>query len=468
MAFSRFSIIVATDSDNGIAVNGKMPWHNTSDMTFFRETTTGRGRNIVVMGRLTYETIPLKARPLANRRCCILSKTWSQENHLDLSVYPSIPELLTDLGIARKRYDNVFVIGGESIYKQFLSKYLYLCDKIYVTRFRENYQCDKFFPWDDVKNFRAVQSPSVFHSFTRFCVSPDVVHGEKVYLNLLRDIINLGEICSDRTGVGTQVLFARQLRFDISASIPILTTKNVRYDDVLKELLFFISGQTDTTLLDEENVHIWNANTSEEFLKKRGLEYKKGDMGPMYGHQWRRSGAEYKGCESSYHYSAEDGGVDQLQGVIESLKKNPHSRRHLICSWSASEISQMVLAPCHFACQFHVSGDSQYLDCLVSQRSADCFLGLPYNIASYSILTYMIAHLCDLQPRELVFSLGDAHIYTTHFQAVAQQIVRGPKPFPQLYFKNPRKIHKIEDFNSDNVIIKDYDSWPSIKAKMAI
>ena len=282
---------------------------------------------------------------------------------------------------------------------------------------------------------------------------------------MLRDIINSGEGCSDRTGVGTQVLFARQLRFDIRSNIPILTTKNLRYNDVLKELLFFIAGQTDTTLLDEENVHIWNANTSPEFIKKRGLEYNKGDMGPMYGHQWRRSGAQYKGCKSRYDYSAKDGGIDQLQGVIDSLQTDPHSRRHLICSWSASEISQMVLAPCHFACQFHVSGDGQHLDCLVSQRSADCFLGLPYNIASYSILTYMVAHLCDLQPRELVFSLGDAHIYTTHFPAVALQIVRDPKPFPQLVFKDPRKIHKIEDFNSDNIVIKEYDSWPSIKAK---
>lgn len=467
MAFSKFSIIVATDSANGIALNGKMPWHNPSDMAFFRELTTGRGKNVIVMGRRTYETIPLKARPLARRRCCILSKTWSQENHLDVSIYSSIPELLSDLGIARNRHDTVFVIGGETIYAQFLSKYLYLCEKIYVTRFRENYQCDKFFPWDDVKSFRPVHPPAVFHSFTRFCVSPDVGHGEKAYLDLLRDIINSGEVCSDRTGVGTQVLFARQLRFDISTSIPILTTKKVRHADVLKELLFFIAGQTDTSLLGEQKVHIWDANTSAEFLAQRGLDYAPGDMGPMYGHQWRRSGAAYKGCPSRFGYSAGDG-VDQLQNVVDSLKADPHSRRHLICSWSASEIDQMVLAPCHFACQFHVSGDGLSLDCLVSQRSADCFLGLPYNIASYSILTYMVAHLCDLRPRELVFSLGDAHIYTTHFPAVAQQIVRDPKPFPQLVFKDPRKIHKISDFNSDNVVIKEYDSWPTIKAKMAI
>ena len=467
MAFSRFSMIVATDSTNGISLNGKMPWHSTSDMKFFRETTIGRGKNVVVMGRRTYETIPLQNKPLVSRRCCVLSKTWNQENNYDVSIYSSIPDLLADLGVSRNRYDRVFVIGGESIYTQFISKYLYLCDKIYVTKFRETYQCDKFFPWDTVKNFRAVQAPSVFHTFTRFCVSPDMVHGEKVYLDLLRDIINSGEVCSDRTGVGTQVLFARQLRFDISSNVPILTTKKVRYDDVLKELLFFISGQTDTTLLDEQDVHIWNANTSAEFLENRGLGYNEGDMGPMYGHQWRRSGVVYKGCQSRYDYS--DGeGVDQLQGVIDSLKTDPHSRRHLICSWSASEISQMVLAPCHFACQFHVSGDGRFLDCLVSQRSADCFLGLPYNIASYSILTYMIAHLCDLKPRELVFSLGDAHVYTTHFQAVSQQIVRDPKPFPQLVFTNPKKIHKIGDFNLDNIVIKDYESWPLIKAKMAI
>ena len=467
MSYSRFSIIVAIDSNNGIALNGKMPWHNTSDMNFFRETTTGRGKNVVVMGRRTYDTIPTRSRPLSNRRCCVLSKSWNQESNLDVSIYSSIPELLTDLGISRKRYDHVFVIGGESVYKQFLSKYLYLCDKIYVTKFRDNYQCDKFFSWDEVKKFRPIHSPSIFHSYTRFCVSPDMVHGEKVYLDLLREIIDTGEVCSDRTGVGTQALFGRQLRFDIRSSIPILTTKKVRYADVIKELLFFIAGQTDTSLLDEQNVRIWKENTSSEFLKTRGLDYKEGDMGPMYGHQWRRSGATYKGCKSRYEYESDEG-VDQLQSVIDSIKTDPHSRRHLICSWSAADISQMVLAPCHFACQFHVSGNGMYLDCLVSQRSADCFLGLPYNIASYSILTYMIAHLCDLQPRELIFSLGDAHIYTTHFPAVAQQVVRDPKPFPQLVFKDSRKIHKIDDFNFNNIIVKEYDSWASIKAKMAI
>ena len=241
MSYSRFSIIVAIDSNNGIALNGKMPWHNTSDMNFFRETTTGRGKNVVVMGRRTYETIPTRNRPLSNRRCCVLSKSWNQESNLDVSIYSSIPELLTDLGISRKRYDHVFVIGGESVYKQFLSKYLYLCDKIYVTKFRDNYQCDKFFSWDEVKKFRPIHSPSIFHSYTRFCVSPDMVHGEKVYLDLLREIIDTGEVCSDRTGVGTQALFGRQLRFDIRSSIPILTTKKVRYADVIKELLFFIA-----------------------------------------------------------------------------------------------------------------------------------------------------------------------------------------------------------------------------------
>lgn len=465
MSLARFSIIVAIDKSNGIAKNGNLPWSSRSDMQFFREKTVGNGKNVVIMGRKTYESIPPDHRPLKSRLNVVVSRTWKQEDHMDVTIYPSFLEALIGVGSMKNRYENVFVIGGESIYNESVREYMYLCNEVFVTKFKEDYDCDQFFSWEKISDMPQIQSPTKTRDYTRYFIRPNVTHGEHTYLKLLNHVLENGEQKSDRTGTGTLSCFdGSQMVFDISERIPVITTKKLDYNKVIRELLFFISGKTDTKILEQQNVNIWKGNTSTKFLETRNLDYEEGDMGPLYGFQWRHWGAEYKGCEFQY-----DGqGVDQLSALIDGIKGEPHSRRHILSAWNVGDLEKMCLPPCHAFVQFNVSGDKKYLDCCLYQRSADLFLGVPWNIASYSMLTYMIAHLTGLKPRKFIHDIGDAHIYSNHIQAVNKQLKRTPRPFPTLRFRRAIRINKIDDFEFDHFVVDGYTCWPYIKGKMAV
>ncbi len=463
MSLAQFSIIVACDAGNGIAKNGEIPWNAEQDMKFFRETTLGKGRNVVIMGRLTYESIPEEARPLKGRKCVVISRSWKQEAHPDISVYPSLTDALAGIACCAS-YEDVFVAGGEQLYIEAIRDFSYLCKKIYVTRFKNDYTCDQFFPFDSVKELKQASEPTKTTNYCRYTFLPSETHNETQYLNLLKSIKDQGESKPDRTGIGTKSIFGARMEFDIRDRIPILTTKRVFYETVIRELLFFISGKTDTRILEDQNVKIWKGNTNKAFLEKAGLAYNEGDMGPMYGHQWRHCGAPYIGCDEDYAKH----GIDQLAELIENIKHDPHSRRHILSSWNVQQLPQMVLSPCHVLAQFNVSGDKKWLDCQLYQRSGDMFLGVPFNIASYAFLTYMIAHVCGLRPRSLVHVIGDAHIYNNHGEQVKTQLKRTPRPFAKLSFRNATRLHTIDDFVFDSFIIENYSSWPAITADMAI
>lgn len=462
---ARFNIIVAIDCHGGIAKNGNIPWNNSDDMKAFRATTIGlRKRNTVIMGRYTYESIPEDRRPLAERKNVVISKTMKQEEHPDIIVYPSLKEALAGLGSSSVQSDEYWIIGGEMIYNEAVNDFLYLCDKIVVSRFKENYNCDQFFPFDAIKDFKAAHDPTRLRDYTRFTFLPNVEHEEWKYLDLLEKIKEKGEQKPDRTGVGTLSLFGESLSFDISKRIPLLTTKKLFYNAVIRELLFFISGKTDTNILESEGVKIWHGNTTAEFLKKRGLPYEAGDMGPGYGFQWRHWGAVYEGCDKNY----EGEGVDQLKQLVEGIRNDPHSRRHILSAWNVGDLEKMAVPPCHSFVQFYVSADRRHLDCQLTQRSADMFLGVPFNIASYAMLTYMIAHICALRPRTLKINFGDCHIYQNHLEQVTKQLKRTPMPFATLEFRNATRLQQIDDFNFDSFVIKKYESWPGIQAPMAV
>lgn len=462
---ARFNIIVAIDCNNGIAKNGNIPWNNSDDMKFFKATTTGlKKRNTVIMGRYTYESIPEERRPLADRKNVVISKTMKQEEHPDIIVYPSLKEALAGLGSSQAQSEEYYVIGGEMIYNEAVNNFMYLCDKVIVTRFKENFNCDQFFPYDQIKDFPTASDPTRTRDYTRFVHLPNTDHDEWKYLDLLEKIKDKGEQKPDRTGVGTLSLFGESLEFDISKRIPFLTTKKLFYNGVIRELLFFLSGKTDTNILEKEGVKIWSGNTSNDFLKKRGLPYEQGDMGPGYGFQWRHWGAEYEGAEADYT----DKGVDQIRLLIEGIRNDPHSRRHILSAWNVSDLDKMAVPPCHSFVQFYVSADRRHLDCQLTQRSADMFLGVPFNIASYSLLTYMIAHICALRPRKLRINFGDCHIYQNHIEQVTKQLKRTPMPFATLSFRNATRLQQIDDFNFDSFIIQNYESWPGIQAPMAV
>lgn len=287
-------------------------------------------------------------------------------------------------------------------------------------------------------------------------------HDELQYLDLIRTIMRKGNKKGDRTGTGTISLFGSQMRFSLRDDIiPLLTTKRVFWRGVVEELLWFIRGSTNAKELQEKDIHIWDGNSSKEFLEKMGFtDREEGDLGPVYGFQWRHFGAAYTNMHSDYSGQ----GVDQLQQVINTIKNNPDDRRIIMCAWNAFDLPKMALPPCHCLCQFYVANEE--LSCQLYQRSADMGLGVPFNIASYALLTYMIAHVTNLKPGDFVHTLGDAHVYSNHCTALEEQLKREPRPFPRLKIK--RNVKSIFDFRFEDFELIGYSPHPKIKMEMAV
>uniref|UniRef100_A0A6C0ITE8 thymidylate synthase n=1 Tax=viral metagenome TaxID=1070528 RepID=A0A6C0ITE8_9ZZZZ len=287
-------------------------------------------------------------------------------------------------------------------------------------------------------------------------------HPESHYLDLVKHTLLFGSNETRRNGkVKTHIGGA--LRFDLNNNVmPILTTKKLAWKSCLKELLWFINGDTNNNTLVNQGVKIWNKNASKEFLKTRGLaRYKENDLGPIYGHQWRHFNAHYYTCD--YNYSGM--GMDQLAYIVRNLKdeKQRTSRRLVMSAWNPTQLSEMALPPCHVLSQYHVTDDNK-LTCTVYQRSADLGLGLPFNIASYSFLTHLLAHHCDLEATELIMFIGNCHIYDDHENGLNQQIDRFPYTFPTLEISELRK--NMEDYKFTDFKINDYESHDKIIMEM--
>ncbi|MGN7469847.1 thymidylate synthase [Brevibacillus sp. SAFN-007a] len=263
----------------------------------------------------------------------------------------------------------------------------------------------------------------------------------KQYLDLCRRILAEGVTKEDRTGTGTISIFGHQMRFDLSEGFPLVTTKKLHMKSIIHELLWFLSGDTNIRYLQEKGVRIWNEWADEN-----------GDLGPVYGKQWRS-------------FAGRDGKtVDQIQWVVEEIKKNPDSRRLVVSAWNPAELDEMALPPCHLLFQFYVADGK--LSCQLYQRSADTFLGVPFNIASYALLTHMVAHVTGLKVGDFVHTLGDAHLYVNHIEQVKLQLTREPKPLPKLKL-NPA-VTSIFDFTYDDIEIVGYEAHPHIKGEVAV
>ncbi|RPD67912.1 thymidylate synthase [Lentinus tigrinus ALCF2SS1-7] len=297
-------------------------------------------------------------------------------------------------------------------------------------------------------------------------------HGEQQYLDLIRDVLDRGDARPDRTGTGTLSIFAPpNLRFSLADStLPLLTTKRTFLRGIVEELLWFVRGCTDAKQLSAKGVKIWDGNGSKEFLEKRGLGHRReGDLGPVYGFQWRHFGAPYEDCDADYMGK----GVDQLAECIHKIKHDPTDRRIILSAWNPAAIPEMALPPCHMMCQFYVHlpppsdpTSKPRLSCLMYQRSADLGLGIPFNIASYALLTHMVAHVTNTEPHELIIQLGDAHVYRDHVDALRTQLEREPRPFPKLRWS--RKVEAIDDFVSEDIVVEGYNPHPSITMKMSV
>lgn len=261
------------------------------------------------------------------------------------------------------------------------------------------------------------------------------------YLNLMQDILDNGVSKSDRTGTGTLSVFGRQLRFNLSEGFPLVTTKKLHLRSIIYELLWFLNGDTNIKYLKDNGVSIWNEWADEN-----------GELGPVYGHQWRS-------------WPAPDGrSIDQITQVLNQIKQKPDSRRHIVSAWNPAEVDKMALPPCHALFQFYVANGK--LSCQLYQRSADYFLGVPFNIASYALITYMFAQQCDLLPGEFIWTGGDTHLYSNHLEQAKLQLSREPYPLPQLIIK--RKPASVFEYQFEDFEIVNYQSHPAIKAPIAV
>ena len=287
-------------------------------------------------------------------------------------------------------------------------------------------------------------------------------HDENQYLNLIKDILSEGELVSGRNG-NAKTIYGSAMHFSLdNGTIPLLTTKKVAWKTCLKELIWFISGSTNNDELTKQGVKIWNGNGSRDFLDSRGLvHYRENDLGPVYGHQWRFFNAEYSTCDTEYKGS----GVDQLQNIIDDLMdpEKRTSRRMVMSAWNPCQLNEMALPPCHVLVQFNVLNGNK-LSCSLYQRSGDVGLGVPFNIASYSFLTHLIAKHCGLEASEFLYYLGNTHIYDDHLLVLSEQITRKPYTFPKLIIKS--KKERIEEYIADDFVIENYNYHSPIKMEM--
>ncbi|EEF49441.1 bifunctional dihydrofolate reductase-thymidylate synthase 1 [Ricinus communis] len=504
-----YQVVVAATRDMGIGKDGKLPWRLPSDLKFFKDvtlTTTDSGKkNAVIMGRKTWESIPLEHRPLPGRLNVVLTRSGSfdiatAENVVMCGSFASALELLAASPYCLS-IEKVYVIGGGQILREALNAPG--CDAVHITEIETSFDCDTFIPAIDSSIFHPwylsfpMVENNIRYSFAtyvrvrssavesnghdsglssesssenskfdvkKFSFLPKMVfdrHEEFLYLRLVQEIISDGILKDDRTGTGTLSKFGCQVRFNLRKTFPLLTTKKVFWRGVVEELLWFISGSTNAKVLQEKGIHIWDGNASRDYLDSIGLKNREeGDLGPVYGFQWRHFGARYTDMHADYTGQ----GFDQLLDVVNKIKNNPDDRRIILSAWNPSDLKLMALPPCHMFAQFYVANGE--LSCQMYQRSADMGLGVPFNIASYGLLTCIIAHVCDLVPGDFVHVIGDTHVYRTHVRPLQEQLQKLPKPFPILKI-NPEKKN-IDSFVAADFKLIGYDPHHKIEMKMAV
>lgn len=507
------NIIVAySKSNRGIGSNNQLPpWKLKNDLARFRLITKDapeKTKNIVIMGRKTWESLPASCRPLKGRINVVLTRNTSKEfkneiqSNADTYVYHDFNDCVQDLYIKKSeinvynfKINKVFVIGGESIYREALnSKH---CNRIIATEVYKKYECDAFFPEFSVTNplklEEANSSDFVISNVSKFMNenngSEDIYyryitysrytpeyqeftnvplwqnHEEQQYLDCLHNIITNGIETQDRTNVGTYSLFAQKFTYDLEDTFPALTTRRFFFRGIFEELMFYISGKTDNTILTDKNIHVWDGNTTREFLDKRGLShYPEGDLGETYGFNYRHYGANYIDCKQDYTGQ----GFDQLSYVIDLIKNNPNSRRMLINLWNPSTLHKAALPACMMQYQFYVNTRENKLNLQVYIRSSDFFLANNWNACTAALLVHMICNLdgVELTPGTLSVVTGDTHVYKSHLEQVKENLKRTPKPYPKLIVKNRAK--NIEDYVYGDFKLVGYHPDPSISAPMAV
>lgn len=488
----NFNIVVSVNQQNIIGINNDLLISSKDDLHNFYLITTFKypegPLNTVIMGYNTWSSLPENVKPLKERMNIVISK--NNKDKIKQTEYLKVFENLYDCykWCEENKTGRNFIIGGEQLFEESLKSKFINIDLIYLTRFYDGYRYQfldkkkdnvKFIPQSMLDNTISISSKkynlecNVYTKdknykkekletmYTIYQRTNNVNNGEKQYLDILSKILKEGTSTETRNG-NTLSLFGEKMVFDMSKGFPLLTTKKMGYKTILRELLWFISGSTSNQTLKDKNVHIWDLNSTREFLDSRNLNYEEGDLGPVYGFQWRHSGAEYKDCHTDYKGQ----GIDQLQNVIDLIKNDPNSRRIIMNAWNPYDLDKMALPPCHVMCQFHVNTREKTLDCQLYQRSGDMFLGVPFNIASYSFLLHIIAGITGYKPGKLIHILGDCHIYSEHISSVNEQLDRVPINFEKLQITENLLDKKIDDITEDMFQITNYKSYDKITGPM--
>jgi dihydrofolate reductase/thymidylate synthase len=462
------NIILAVDKNYGVGRNGKLPWYIKEELEIFKQKTHD---SIVIVGRKTLEKLPL----LENRTIFCITKSVSVlSKNTVVTVFSSIDDAINT---ALKLEKKIFIIGGNEIYNYCFRNYK---EKLYVhvSCIDDIYDCDTYFNENNLNSFYVI-TKTHFENFSHYEMKY-CKYGEQQYLDLLSDILKNGEKRLTRNGE-TISDFCKHLKFDLREGFPLLTTKKMFLKGIIEELLFFIRGDTNSKILEEKGINIWKGNTNRSFLDLNGFENRAdGEMGPMYGYQWRYFGMKYeenKKLEKTEDFNILDiffggdikskyKGLDQLKNVINEIKTNPASRRILLTSYNPLQAEEGVLYPCHsIILQFYVY-DNCYLDIFCYNRSNDNFHGTPFNIASTSLLLMIIAQIVKLTPRFVNISQGDSHIYAGHIDCVKEQIKRVPYLFPSLLLPKFETIEEVEKLSHEDFKLINYIYHPAIKADM--
>jgi thymidylate synthase len=498
----KFNIIACTDSNLVIGKNGNLLYKISDDLKYFKNMTLN---NIVIMGYNTFNSLPTPVKPLPQRLNLVLSNDNSKYcNHIDsnnngyiINSFKYIIEYLLSIQNVNNNNRKIFIIGGGKIYSDFMN-YLsqdYYIDKIYLTHILSKSKSSTkelndvnnkfvYFPKIYADTFTLTDNSDIFYDNTEkvnyvFLTYTNHKYNENVkenvneiqYLNTLRKILNEGHNRENRTGIDTISIFGGQTEFDISESIPILTTKFVPTKGCIEELLWFLRGDTNAKHLQEKGVKVWDGNSTREFLDSIGLTHlEEGDCGKNYSHQWRRFGADYIDCNTQLN-DDDYQGVDQVEEVLRMLKEDPFSRRIIISAWNPCDLKKTCLPSCHSFVQFYVDIDKngqKHLSCHMYQRSCDMFLGEPWNIMSYAILTYIFALKSNMKPKKLIISFGDCHIYNNHLEQVNTQLTRCILCMPRLVIDNSVKDKEWNDIKFEDFKIIGYFHHSAIKGTMAV
>lgn len=460
-------LILAITKTGGIAKEGKIPWNITDETLFFKNMTIG---GVVIMGRKTFDSIGKK---LPKRENIIIGKD-----------HTSIQDAISQGIEFEKQGLNVWVIGGSEIAEAFQN----YVTEAFLSVIHDDYECDLFAPqfvletlntihrlYDNgkegtgIKDICAPKMYSKCKDYTIYQCFFQKNNEEIKFQNLIEKIVNEGtETKLDRTQFGTRSVFGEQLKFSLeNGKFPMSTLRSCFFRGIFEELMWFLRGQTDSNILSQKGISIWEGNSSRESLDKLNLTHREvGDCGSIYGFQWRHWGAKYIDCKTDYTGK----GIDQISNLIHEIKTNPFSRRLLISGWNVEDLDQMCLPPCHTFYQFNVEtatdGGKNFLSCHYYQRSSDILLAGHWNITSASLLTILLSYICDLRPKSLTVSYGNVHIYNNHKFGIPEYLYRFPFEYPTISLNPKTPRENIWDFEFGDIQIQNYNRHPNICFEM--